>query len=180
MTFDGGLLIGLISIALGLFLGLFFGLAGFRKGVTGELSIIKDAVTAIRTTVDKTWDLVVVRFGESSGTAEGELDNLGKVKITAEPGLGETAYVIEIEKPILKEGLFTKFAKEPHFVQTETQFLGQEGHFAVLSSRRVQYRLPSTDPKACTKFITFLLKELNSTYVDSLKDIEEFEEPILS
>ena len=180
MTIDLGLLIGLISIALGLFLGLFFGLAGFRKSVTSELSAIKEAVTAIRTTVDKTWDLVVVRFGESGGTVERELEKLGKVRITAEPGEKETTYLINIEKPLFKEGPLFKSLKDPEFLKKEIDLLDKEGTAEVFSPRRIRYYLPSTDPKKCTDFITFLLKWLNSTYVESLADIDEFEEPILT
>ena len=170
------LLIGLVAIAL----AVFFGLWGFRKSVASELSTIKEAVIAIRTTVDKTWDLMVVRFGESSGTVTRELDNLGEVRITAEPGANETVYLIEIEKPILKEGLFSKKAKEPQFIREETGLLGKEGTFSILSSKRIRYHLPSTDPKVCTEFITFLLKWLNSTYFESLEGIKEFEESILT
>ena len=199
MINDFGLLIGLISIALGLFLGLFFGLAGFRKDVTSELSSIKEAVIAIRTTVEKTWDIVVVRFGEGSGTVERELENLGKVKITAEPGAEKTTYLIEIEKPLLKEGLFLKEVKKPYFVKQEAQILGEEGKTTfsspeswlelarrnlgkviVLSPHRMRYSLPSTDPKVCTEFITFFLNWLNSTYIESLKEIKVFEESILT
>ncbi len=180
MTIDLGLLIGLISIGLGLFLGLFFGLAGFRKGVTSELSSIKEAVIAIRTTVDKTWDLVVTRFGVSGGTVVRELENLGKVKITAEPGKNETVYFIEIEKPIFREGLLLKTFEEPEFVRREEEFLGQEGNWWFLSPKRIKYELPSTNSKSCAEFITFMLKWLNSTYVASLKDVKDFEEPILT
>ena len=180
MTFDLGLLIGLISIGVGLFLGLFFGLAGFRKGVTTELSTIKEAVIAIRTTVDKTWDLIVQRFGESGGTVERDLENLGKVKITAEPGEKQTTYLIEIEKPLLKEGPLFKTVKESEFLKKERGFLGEEGSVEVLSTRRLRYYLPSTDPRKCTEFISFLLMWLDSIYFESLKDINEFEEPILT
>ena len=186
MIVDLGLLIGLISIALGLFFGLFFGLAGFRKGVTSELSTIKEAVIAIRTTVEKTWDLVVLRFGESSGTIERELENLGKVKITAEPEEKETSYLIEIEKPILKEGMFLKLAKQSELIGKESEFFGKEETWTrvlkatILSPHRMRYYRPSTDPKPCTEFVTFFLKWLDSTYFESLKSIKGFEEPILT
>ncbi len=71
------LLLGLLAIAI----AIFFGLWGFRKSVTSELSTIKEAVIAIRTTVDKTWDLILLRFAESGGTVQRELDNLGKVNL---------------------------------------------------------------------------------------------------
>ena len=180
MTIDLGLLIGLISIGLGLFLGLFFGLAGFRKGVTSELSSIKEAVIAIRTTVDKTWDLILLRFGESGGTVTRELENLGKIKITAEPRSNTTQYLIEIEKLVLKEGPLEKMFKEPEFVRREKELLGQEGTWTFLSPHRLRYELPSTNPKSCTDFVTFLLNWLNSTYIESLEDVKDFEEPVLT
>ncbi len=180
MTFDLGLLIGLISIGLGLFLGLFFGLAGLRKGVTSELSSIKETVIAIRGTAEKTWDLVLRRFAESGGTVVRELENLGKVKITAEPGENETLYFIEIEKPIFKEGLLQKTFKEPEFVRREEELFGHEGTWWFLSSHRIKYELPSTNSKKCTEFITFMLKRLSSIYVASLKDVKYFEGPILT
>ena len=170
------LLIGLVAIAL----AIFFGLWGFRRSITGDLSTIKEAVIAIKTTVEKTWDLVVVRFGESHSTVERELENLGKVTITAEPALNKTVYLIEIEKPILRERFFGKKIGEADFVKQETKILGKEGEATILSPHRMKYFVPSTDPKACTEFVTFLLKWLNSTYVESLKEIKEFEEPILT
>ncbi|MBA7620396.1 hypothetical protein ES703_27745 [subsurface metagenome] len=180
MTIDLGLLIGLISIGLGLFLGLFFGLAGFRKGVTSELSAIRETVIAIRETAEKTWDLVVTRFAPSSGTIVRELENLGKVRITAEPGATETTYLIEIEKPILREEFIIKKGKEHEFLEKEIELLGKEGKAYILSPTRMRYRLPSTDSKVCTEFVTFLLKWLNSTYVESLHEITTFEESILT
>jgi len=170
------LLIGLVAIAL----AIFFGLWGFRRSISGELSTIKEAVVAIRTTVEKTWDLVVVRFGEGGGTVKRELDNLGTVKITAEPGAKETTYLIEIEKPILREEFFIKMGKQREFLEKEIELLGKEGTVYILSPHRMKYRLPNTDYKACTEFVTFLLKWLNSTYIQALGEISKFEEPILT
>jgi len=177
---DLGLFIGLISIALALFFGLFFGLAGLRNSIVTELSTIKETVIAIRGTVEKTWDLILTHFPTGGGTVERELENLGKVKITAEPDLNATAYLIEIEKPILKEGLFAKTAKEPEFVRMGKKLLGEEGNFSVLSPHRMRYSLPCTDPEPCTEFVTFLLKWLNSTYLKELDKTKEFEGPILT
>jgi hypothetical protein len=172
---DWGLLIGLVAIAV----AIFFGLWGFRKSIGDQLSTIKDAVVAIKTTVDKTWDLVVVRFGVSGGTVVRELENLGRVRITAEPAENETSYLLEIEKPILREGLFFKKAKESDFIEREKELLSAEAKASVLSPNRMRYYLPTTDPKVSTEFVSFLLKWLNSTYIESLKEINKFEEPIL-
>ena len=147
------------------------------------MSTIKEAVIAIRTTADKTWDLIVRQFIPSSGTVERELENLGKVRISAEPGKDETSYLIEIEKPILNEGLLIRASSQSEFVNTEKKLFGEQwkrSRGVFLSPTRTRYYLPSTDPKTCTGFVTFILQWLNSTYVDSLKDIKEFEEPILT
>ena len=40
---------------------------------------------------------------------ERDLENLGKVKITAEQGLNETAYLLEIDKPVLLKWLDSRY-----------------------------------------------------------------------
>ena len=117
MTEGLGLLIGLISIAL----ALFFGLRGVGKGIRNELSAIKETVIVIRTTAEKTWDLIVSRYAAGSGTIVRELENLGKVKITAEPGKDETVYLIEVEKPVLREQLLIKGSNQPEFLNKEKE-----------------------------------------------------------
>lgn len=196
MIIDLGLLIGLISIALALFFGRFFGLRGFSKGISNELSnlrkntepigeikdkisVIGERVIAIQGTTEKAWDLMSVALAKR-GTVERNLDNLGKVKITAEPAADKTLYLIEIEKPILNQGYLVKISKETELAVKENELFGKEGPVLVLSANRMRYSLPSTDPKTCTDFITFLLKWLNSTYVNSLDNIKEFEETILT
>ncbi len=176
---DLGLLIGLLGIGLGLFLGLFFGLSGFRKGVTDKLSDIETKIVTIGVTVEKAWDLVITRYGTISGTVERELDNLGKIKITAEPSVDITTYIIEISRPIFKEGPLSRKFKEEHFLKTENQLLGREGIFYVLSPTKLRYVLHNTDPRVCTEFITFLLKELDSSYPALLGEAKNFEESIL-
>ena len=180
MISDLGLLIGLISIALALFFGIFFGLAGFRKGIMSELSAIKEAVIDIKGTAEKTWDLVLTRFPTGSGTVVKELENLGKVKITAEPEENETPYLIEIERPILKEGYLVKIANQTELLQKREKLFAQKVRIIVLSPLRMRIHVPSTDPKTCTDFLTFFLKWLNSTYVESLDEVSKFEEPILT
>lgn len=183
---DSQLLIGLVAIAVTIFLGLiaialtiFFGLKGLPKGVLRELSTIKETVIAIRTTAEKTWDVILRQFAPGTGTVERELEKLGKVRITAEPAENETSYLIEIEKPILHGDYFVKIAKRGEFLEKRRQFFDQEIHIIALSPNRLRIRLPSSDPKTCSEFMTFVLKWLNSTYVESLKEIKEFEEPIL-
>jgi len=180
MTIDLGLLIGLVSIAVGLFLGLFFGLAGFRKGITSELSAIKETVIAIQATAEKTWDLILRHFPTGGSTIERELENLGKVKITAEPGKDETTYLIEIGKPLLILGMIDRLSKKTGLAKKETEMFGREPRFVILSPTRTRINIPCTEAKLCTEYVTLFLKWLNSTYVESLKDVKDFEEPILT
>ena len=108
---------------------------------------------------------------------------MGKVKITAEPGKDETVYLIEVEKPVLREHLLIKGSNQPEFLNKEKEFFGEQNKRSrgvFLSPNRTRYHAPSTDPKKCTGFMTFLLKWLNSTYVESLKEVKDFEEPILT
>ena len=49
------------------------------------------------------------------------LENLGKVKITAEPGKDETVYLIEIERPVLREQLLIKGSNQPGFINLEKE-----------------------------------------------------------
>lgn len=170
------LLIGLVALAF----GVGFGLRGFGKGITSELRDIKETVIAIQETADKTWDLILNRFAPSSGTVERELENLGKVKISAEPGEKETRYLIEIEKPILIEGLLFKLTKESGLLKKEQEMFGSELKGVILSRTRMRIRIPCTDPKLCTEYITLFLKWLSMTYVNSLGGIKDYEEPILT
>lgn len=196
MIIDLGLLIGLISIALALFFGIFFGLRGFGKGISNELSSLRkntepigeikdkisglgERVIAIQGTTEKAWDILSATLTKG-GTVERNLENLGKVKITAEPGKDKTYYLIEIEKPVLKNEYIVKIDKETELVKEEMKLFGQESQVIVLSPTRMRWHLTSTDPKTCTEFVTFMLKWLNSTYIESLKQITEFEESILT
>jgi len=108
---------------------------------------------------------------------------LGKVKITAEPGKDKTVYLIEVERPVLREHLLIKGSNQPEFFNKEKEFFGEQwkrSRGVFLSSTRTRYHLPCIDPKTCTGFMNFMLKWLNSTYVASLKDVKDFEEPILT
>ncbi|PIU23170.1 MAG: hypothetical protein COT13_04495 [Chloroflexi bacterium CG08_land_8_20_14_0_20_45_12] len=174
--FDWSPLIGLIAIAV----AVFFGLWGFRKDISGKLSDIRDKMGAMQVTVDKVWDLASRRFLGETGTVERSLDNLGEVKITAEPGESDTTYFVEIGKPILKGDYLMKLTKETSFAATERKLFGSEPHVIVFSPIRMRIRIPSNDSKRCTEYITLLLRWLDSEYVAALpRLITQFEEPIL-
>lgn len=179
-----------LDLAIGIFLGLagiavavFFGLRGFGKGVNDKLDRVNEKLVAIATTIDKVWDLISRRAREQAGTVERHLDNLGKIKVTAEPGLKETSYIVEIENPILHEDYLVKVhGDDVAFKKHEDEILGENKviGLSVFTPTRMRLRVPSTDPKVCTDFMTATLHWLNTTYVASLSTLGDFEGPILS
>lgn len=180
------LLIGLISIAIGIFLGsigigmgVFWGLQGFQRDLRRDISEIKERITSIEV-ARKIWEIVALKRS-SSYTVIRELKNLGKVKITARPGRYETSYTIEVEKPILEAEFISKLGKESGF-EDEVEmkmFSGKVPRVSTPTSNHLLIYLPSTNPKTCTEYISRLLKWLDTTYFEVFPRItKEWEEPI--
>ena len=175
MTFDLGILLGLIAIAV----AIFFGLWGFRRDVGNKLSEIRDKVTDMGLTLDNAWDLLKVHFIGQTGTVERNLRNLGKTKITAKPGLNETVYVIDVEKPVLEQGLIGKLSKTTGLEDIENKFFGDKIPTGITPMpTRAIITLPCTAPQKCTEYMSIFLKWLDSTYYESLPEIKDYEEPI--
>jgi len=181
--------IGLLSIAIGIFLGLasisvgtFFGLKAFRTDISTKLSEISDKVIAIHGTLEKSWDLILnalPQLAEKGGTIKIQLSNLGKTTIDAKPWREFTKYIINVERPVLSEGLIAKLTQETGFEEIEKQLFEQVPTVSTVRSTKLIMRVYSTDPKVCTKYIILFLKWLDSTYLNSLDKLKEFEEPIL-
>ncbi|MCL0057680.1 hypothetical protein M1N05_01230 [Dehalococcoidales bacterium] len=114
------------------------------------------------------------------GTVERNLENLGKIKITAEPGPTTTSYLIELEKPVLRESLLLKKVQEldlnlrgakteeeldsilrevrptlPLKQRVEAIRLPSLLSATVYSSQKLRCHVNSTDPELCTELITF-------------------------
>lgn len=171
-------LLGLISIAIGLFLGLFFGLSGFRKGILGELSVIKEKVISIENTTGKVWDLVLAR-SEQLKTVERNFKNLGKVTISADPVENETIYRIRVEKPIIMRGMISVLSKETGLEEREIRMFKKVPTCTVLSKNEFVMHVPCLEPKLCTEYITIFLGWLDSKYFERYQSkLAEFEEPI--
>jgi hypothetical protein len=180
--------INVLSIALGLFFGLLTIALAIRGTKIGErlknievhtagISKIGDKISNMDERTSNMWDLIHRHFFRE-GTVSRKSKNLGKIKVTAEPRENNTDYLIEVEKPVLSGGLIEKISKESKLKQKEIEFFGEETSHLAISPRKVMFRLPSTDPKTCTKFMSFLLKWLDSTYWKSLARVEDFEKPI--
>jgi len=56
--FNWSTFLGLLSIAVAIFLGLFFGLKQFTSQIQGELNGIKEKVISIQTTIQNLWDII--------------------------------------------------------------------------------------------------------------------------
>ena len=170
------LLVGLLSIAV----AMYFGLQGLRSGIDRRLADIQDKVSKINILAEKTWDLLVQHFfGYQPGTVERKLKNLGLAKITARPEPNRTIYLVVVEKPVLYDGFIAKLSKETGLEEEEKQLF--RGHVPVISAiqpNMLRIAVPSDDPKICTKYMSRFLKWLDTTYVEGLARIKEYEEPI--
>lgn len=172
---DWALLAGLLAIAM----AIFFGLWGFRKDVSDKLSDIRDKVIVMGVTVEKAWDLIRLHFSGQTGTVERNSKNLGKTKITARPGVNMTTYFIEVENPVLQDGLIIKLGKETELENKEKKLFG--GRIPMISvslANRMKVEVPSAEPQICTEYISLLLRWLDSTYFEALQKIKDYEEPI--
>ena len=176
-----------LGIAIGIFLGLvgiavaiFFGLRAFRTDIEGDLSTIKEKIIVIEGIAKNVWSVVKrsPTFG-ATGTVERDLKNLGKIRITAEPHSNATTYFLDVDRPIFDVDLITKLSKQTGLEQKEREiFSGSVPEIGSPLPNRLELELPSTEPSVCTKYISLLLKWLDSTYLESVPKIEEFEEPI--
>jgi len=175
MTFDWAIFLGAAAIAV----AVFFGLWGFRKDVSDKLFTVNEKLTAIGVTADKLWDFLTHQ--SFYATVERTLANLGRTKISAEPGPEGTNYLVEIQKPILQQELILKVFNQKGFVEQEREIFGKEimMGLAVFSPTRVRIRIPCTEPQPCAKYMTLWLKWLDATYFAALPEIKSFEEPIL-
>ncbi len=174
---DWAILVGLLAIAA----AIYFGLWGFRKDISDKLSNIRDKVMTMGVTLDKAWDLLKIHYGAGTGTVERVLTNLGKTKISAEPGPDTTNYIVEVEKPVFHEKLIAKVYKEKGLIEKEKIIFGKELQMVVnvFSPTRMRLTIPCSESKACTEYMTLVLKWLDSVYFASLPTIKEFEEAIL-
>jgi len=175
------ILIGLISIAV----GIYFGLRGFPK----EIKSVKDAIYELRDQVlnklegiDRTVTHIfeVLIHLKSSGTILRHLSNFGTVRITAEPGLQETKYIVEVERGIISLTLIERLSKETGLEEKEKEiFEGRIPALLPVSPRAFIIKVPSTEPAKCTKYLSFFLKWLDTEYYRALERTkQEFEEPI--
>jgi len=168
-----GIIISILGIAIAVYCGL--------RGIPSRLDKIEKNTDPIKKIEETTTRLderinTVLKFFPLKGTVEGILKNIGKVKVTAEPEEKITKYYLEIEKPILKEGLLFKISKETELAAREKELFGKESDATVISGTQMVLDVPSTDPRICSEYVSFFLRWLDSTYLKSqAESIKEFE-----
>lgn len=168
--------LGLVAVGV----GVFFGLRAFRKDVTNELCAIREKVVVIGETVKNVWDVIrESRAFGGTGTVERELKNLGTVRITAEPHRDSTTYIVRANKRVFDSSLMEELAKRTGFEEKEKELFGDKlpGVRAPLGTTLI-VEVFSSEPSLCAKYMSLLLKWLDSEYVGSVPNVEEFEEPI--
>lgn len=173
MTFDLGMLLGLLGIAI----AIFFGIYSFNNNIRNKLEDILRSLVKIDTRLE---DFVQFRDFSKSGTVEVELENFGKTKITAEPGLEDTSYIIEVTKGVLKASLINKLSKITGFEDKEKSLFSKGIPKTMsLSPKAMRFRLLTTDPNLCVQYINLLLRWLDSEYTKGYKaEINTFENGI--
>jgi len=187
MAIDGStiaaIIISLVSIIITIWFAIWssHGLIKAISGVREDTGTIKqsldehmrDLIEIIKhLTVDK------LHVGE---TVEHELKNIGKIEISVEDiSVDETIYTILTEKSIFKEGLLLKKGIESEELQNLRKELFQKRKVRIRAvfPTKMKIYLPSTDKETCNRFVTFVLKWLDSVYWNELQQFEEWEESL--
>jgi hypothetical protein len=174
----------------GIAVAIYFGLRSFTKGVSekvetvkkevvGELSGIKENVIKINERAEDIWQRMTAYLsGKVAGTVEVVLQNFGKTKVSAEPSITETKYIIQPEKGRFNAEMIIKLSKTSDLVKKEIELFNREPLMMNLGNI-LRVSLPSTDPNICVQYINFLLKWLDTYYIQALADeTEKFERDI--
>ena len=173
-----GLLLGLLSIALAIFLGL----RSFTGGIGGHLVDIKTDLKLITQRLEDIWALRPFFGGApAAGTIHRQMQHLGAVSISARPGSKETEYVVDVEKPIVRQGLIVKLSEETGFVDVERRLFGSAvPRLAERSGKSFLIHVPTIDAKLATEYMTLFLEWLDTEYVRLIdQQLDDFEAPIL-
>lgn len=182
LTLDLGLLLGLLIGLLGIALAIFLGLRAFTGGIGAHLNDIKSDLKLVAQRLDDIWALRPF-FGAppAAGTVHRQMEHLGAVTISARPSNKETEYVVEVEKPIVRQGLIVKLSAETGFGDVEKRIFGSNvPRLAERSGNSFLVHVPTTDAKIATEYMTLFLEWLDTEYVRLIdQQLDDFEAPIL-
>lgn len=172
-------------------LAIYFGLRGFtskvgrkvdqtKDDIVTGLSGIKDKIVKIDTNTDNLVQLANAYLTKSSGTITVQLKNFGATKISAQPASGDTIYTIKIEHGRLDSISVAKISQRTGFTNKEHEmFPGRLVSVGSLGSDMLRITVPSIDPDLCTKYMSVLLKWLDTEYSEAIRsEISQFEDNI--
>lgn len=172
MEFNLGIFLGLIGIAI----AIFFGVRGFNKDIRDRIENIIRSLVKIDTRLE---DLINRNPSASSNTVVKELNNFGSTSISATPGNDGTEYTIKVNKGNLSDDLIIKLSKHSSLAPKEMEIFGVETELYTLGNKTLRVSIPSTDSKKCTQYISFLLKWLDTEYIELQRaELASFEEDI--
>lgn len=183
--------IGIILTLIGIALTIHFGLHSFtsgvsekvdtlRKDLTKEFSGIKENITKISGRAEDIWQWIklYITTKQKAGTIEVILKNFGKTKVSAEPSITDTKYIIQPEKGNFNADIVAKLSNKSCLVKKELELFNKEPLIMSLGNA-LKIVLPSTDPDICVKYINILLTWLDTDYIQALpSEIEKFEKDI--
>ena len=181
-----GICVSIFAVALALYLGLRSFTKGIgekvettKKEVIRELSGIKESIIKISGRAEDIWQRMTAYLTRRTAeTVEVVLQNFGKTKVSAEPTITETKYIIQPEKGRLNSEIIVKLSKRSDLVKKEVALFNREPTL-MNSGNALVVILPSTDPNICIQYINFLLKWLDTDYIQALPgEIEKFEQGI--
>ena len=176
-----GPLIGLLALALAVFAGL----SRFTGGVGGHLVDIKNDVKGVRERLEDIWNLrpgPLFGGAPAAATVVRRMEHLGKVTISAKPAGNSTVYVINVERPVIREGLIVKLSQGSAFEADIEERMFGKNHPRVLerSGTSLLVDVPTADAQIATEYMTLFLEWLDTEYMSRIdQEIDDFERPIL-
>jgi len=186
VTIGVSVVLGIIALALTAYLGL----RSFTKGVSEKIEIVKKDVVEVLYSIKENvikisgraediWQRMPAYLSrQTTGTVEVVLQNFGKTKVSVEPSITDTSYIIQPEKGSLNYEIVVKLSKKSELVKKEVELFNHEPTMMSFGNA-MKVTLPSTDPNICVQYINFLLKWLDTDYVQALSgEIEKFEQGI--
>ncbi len=183
MTIDWGILIGLIGIAIAVFLGL----RSFTGSIGKKLEAIKEKVNDIEHTANDVWAVIRRKFVETEGTIEVQLPNFGITRVSAEPGPRDTEYTLQVDSHKISSTYIAKLSLEKNLEidnelislnEYEKRLFKDEVDVRSLGPRVLQVSIPCIEAKICTDYINTFLKWLDTIYFTAIPKVSDFEKSI--
>jgi hypothetical protein len=112
------------------------------------------------------------------GTVIVTLKNLGNVTVSATPlGPEETHYSLQFEKPIKFEAIHSVAYQTGLDEKEKQMFGGKIARSLPISPTSLFIKVPSSNPRLCSEYISLFLKWLDSDYLARLeKSLAEYEQ----